>query len=156
MNILKTPHQKLLEDAGMAPVTSPGMLKTPMQLMVEESGVMPHYSNGGSITPDEMRALMMVLNYNTPHLSAGGSLSDIYQGLGQDLSNFGYNYSQNPDLQKEQQQPTGQPALKKTTKGGLHSFNDPYKGSINDLFNRLFGINNNPMISYATQPEQNI
>jgi hypothetical protein len=157
MNPLKTPHQKLREIAGVSPTMSPGVLKSPGQLLFEESGIMPHYANGGYITPDEMRAMMMVYNHDIPHLSIGGSLSDIYQGLGQDLSNFGGNYNQYQDRQKEeQQQADGQPAPKKTTKGGLHSFNDPYKGSLDQLFGRLFGLNNNPMVINLTQPEQNI
>jgi hypothetical protein len=158
MNPLKTPHQKLREIAGVSPTMSPGVLKSPGQLLFEESGIMPHYANGGYITPDEMRAMMMVYNHDIPHLSIGGSLSDIYQGLGQDISNFGGNYTQYLDRQKEeQQQADGQPAPKKTAKGGLHSFKDPYKGSLDQFFGRLFGLNNNnPMINYVTQPEQNI
>ena len=135
-------------------MASPGMLKTPSQVLFEESGMMPHYANGG-MSPQAMLAMMMVQNHNIPHLSIGGSLSDIYQGLGQDLSNFGGNYSQYQDRQKEeQQQADGQPVPKKTNKGGLHSFNDPYNGSLDHLFGRIFGLNNNPMINYATQPEQ--
>ena len=153
MNLLKTPHQRMLEDAGMAPAATPGELKSPSQLLFEESGVMPHYSSGG-MSPQAMLAMMMVQNHNIPHLSIGGSLSDIYQGLGQDLTNFGGNYSQYQDRQKEEQQADGQPVPKKTNKGGLHSFNDPYNGSLDQLFGRLFGLNNNPMINYATQPEQ--
>jgi hypothetical protein len=48
MNFLKTPQQKLMEEAGMTPA-SPGMLKTPQQAMLEESGIQPKFfSNGGA------------------------------------------------------------------------------------------------------------
>jgi len=66
MNILKTPQQMLLEEAGMAPA-SPGMLKTPQQLLLEESGVQPKFfSDGGStnqMSPEMLRALMQAYDY---------------------------------------------------------------------------------------------
>ena len=65
MNILKTPQQKLLEEAGAVPA-SPGMLKTPQQLLLEESGVTPKFSGGGStdqISPEMLRALMQAYDY---------------------------------------------------------------------------------------------
>jgi hypothetical protein len=65
MNILKTPQQKLLEEAG-AVQASPGMLKTPQQLLLEESGVTPKFSGGGStdqISPEMLRALMQAYDY---------------------------------------------------------------------------------------------
>tara|TARA_R110000868_G_scaffold272394_1_gene531660 strand:+ start:873 stop:1424 length:552 start_codon:yes stop_codon:yes gene_type:complete len=67
MNILKTPQQMLLEEAGMTPA-SPGMLKTPQQLLLEESGVQPKFfSDGGSSTnqmsPEMLRALMQAYDY---------------------------------------------------------------------------------------------
>jgi hypothetical protein len=65
MNILKTPQQKLLEEAG-AMQASPGMLKTPQQLLLEESGVTPKFSDGGStnqMSPEMLRALMQAYDY---------------------------------------------------------------------------------------------
>jgi hypothetical protein len=65
MNILKTPQQKLLEEAGAVPA-SPGMLKTPQQLLLEESGVTPKFSDGGStnqMSPEMLRALMQAYDY---------------------------------------------------------------------------------------------
>ena len=49
MDIFKTPHQKLLEEAGAIPAT-PGMINTPQQMMMQQSGVMPHYAIGGNVT----------------------------------------------------------------------------------------------------------
>ena len=48
MDLLKTPHQKLLEEAGAVP-DSPGLLKTPRQLLFEESGMLPKYAQGKSV-----------------------------------------------------------------------------------------------------------
>lgn len=48
MDILKTPHEKLLEEAGMMP-QSPGMLNTPKQLLMQESGIMPKFADGGQV-----------------------------------------------------------------------------------------------------------
>jgi len=48
MNPLKTPHQKLMEEAGMAP-HSPGMLKTPQQMLIEETNVVPRFAEGKSV-----------------------------------------------------------------------------------------------------------
>ena len=61
MNILKTPHQKLLEEAGASPYTN-GMVKTPRQLLFEEAGALPQLADGGEVfekNPDDMRAEMM-------------------------------------------------------------------------------------------------
>jgi hypothetical protein len=48
MDILKTPHQKLLEEAGAVPA-SPGMVNTPKQMLMNESGIMPRFAGGGKI-----------------------------------------------------------------------------------------------------------
>lgn len=68
MNIIKTPQQKLLEEAGAIPAT-PGMLKTPQQLLLEESGVRPTvFADGGQVeqrlSPEMLRALMQAYEYN--------------------------------------------------------------------------------------------
>jgi hypothetical protein len=49
MDILKTPHQKLLEEAGAIPA-SPGMAHTPKQMLMQESGVMPRFAGGGDVS----------------------------------------------------------------------------------------------------------
>jgi len=68
MNILKTPQQKLLEEAGAVPA-SPGYLKTPQQLLLEESGVTPKlFADGGAVeqqmSPEMLRALMQAYEYH--------------------------------------------------------------------------------------------
>lgn len=49
MDILKTPHQKLLEEAGATPA-SPGMVHTPKQMLMQESGIMPRFADGGNVS----------------------------------------------------------------------------------------------------------
>jgi hypothetical protein len=48
MNLLKTPHQLLLEEAGATPA-SPGLLHTPKQMLMQEAGVTPKFAAGGKI-----------------------------------------------------------------------------------------------------------
>lgn len=67
MNILKTPKEKLLEEAGVIP-SSPGMLKTPQQMVLEESGAVPNvYADGGAVeqqySPEMLRALLAAYDY---------------------------------------------------------------------------------------------
>lgn len=73
MNILKTPQQKLMEDAGAIP-GSPGMLNTPKQMLMQESGVMPNFASGGEVqmTPEEMLAELFINNREPQHFATGG------------------------------------------------------------------------------------
>lgn len=64
LNLLKTPHQMLMEDAGTHPVT-PGMLKTPKQALLEEVGIPPKMAEGGP-TPRQMEAELMVAGRSIP------------------------------------------------------------------------------------------
>jgi hypothetical protein len=70
MDILKTPHQKLLEEAGAIPPT-PGMAHTPQQMLMQESGIMPHYAQGGSV--QDMLAELVQQGHLPQHFAAGGS-----------------------------------------------------------------------------------
>ena len=74
MNLLKTPHQKMLEEAGASPLQTPGMLNTPKQMLFQESGLMPKFAKGGNkklkkaeqnLSPAQMKAAMIV-NEKTP------------------------------------------------------------------------------------------
>lgn len=64
MDILKTPHQKLMEEAGVNP-SSPGMLNTPKQMLMQEAGVLPRLANGGQpeISPQDMLAALVAAGY---------------------------------------------------------------------------------------------
>jgi len=77
MNFLKTPQQKLMEDAGMVPA-SPGMLKTPQQAIMEESGIQPKFfSNGGSTSTSvqDMLAALIAAGYQPQRFNNGGQPS---------------------------------------------------------------------------------
>ena len=74
MNFLKTPQQKLMEEAGMTPA-SPGMLKTPQQAMLEESGIQPKFfSNGGAtgMSVQDMLAALIAAGQEPQRFSNGG------------------------------------------------------------------------------------
>lgn len=64
LDLLKTPHQKLLEEAGVNPET-PGLLKTPKQFLFEEAGMLPKLAEGGPTT-DQMQAELMVAGIEPP------------------------------------------------------------------------------------------
>lgn len=85
MNIIKTPQQKLLEEAGAIP-PSPGMLKTPQQLLLEESGVRPTvFAKGGStnntMSPQDMLAMLIALGYHPQKLKGGGEPKSLPKRL---------------------------------------------------------------------------
>jgi hypothetical protein len=77
MDILKTPHQKLLEEAGAIPA-SPGMVNTPEQMLMQQSGIMPQFADGGMVsnemTPEEMIAELIAAN-QTPQMFKDGGRS---------------------------------------------------------------------------------
>lgn len=64
LNLLKTPHQKLMEEAGVNPAT-PGMLKTPKQALLQEVGALPNFATGGPSTK-QMEAELMVAGKTLP------------------------------------------------------------------------------------------
>lgn len=79
MNILKTPHEKLMEEAGVNP-PSPGMLNTPKQLLMQEAGITPAFSAGGSAqqpSPQDMLAELIVNNMTPEHFKEGGKSSGL-------------------------------------------------------------------------------
>jgi len=82
MDLLKTPQQKLMEDAGMTPA-SPGMLNTPKQLLMQEAGVMPHLAGGGqpNMSPQDMLAYLVASGHLPAHYAQGGSIPH-YAGAG--------------------------------------------------------------------------
>lgn len=71
MELLKTPHEKLLEEAGAMP-QSDGMLHTPQQMLMQESGIMPHFDQGGTVSPQDMLAAMMAHGQMPQHFKDGG------------------------------------------------------------------------------------
>lgn len=78
MNILKTPQEKLMEDAGMAPA-SPGMLNTPKQMLMQESGVVPRLAKGGQpqMSTQDMLAYLVHQGVLPSHYAPGGMVKNI-------------------------------------------------------------------------------
>ena len=75
MDILKTPQEKLLEEAGVSPAT-PGWLNTPKQMINQELGVTPalNLAAGGHLSPADMQAELIANNRVPPRFqySEGG------------------------------------------------------------------------------------
>ena len=75
MNILKTPQQKLLEEAGMMQPT-PGLVKTPKQLLMEEVGVKQKLAKGKRVkkklSVKDMEAELAANGKTPPRLKHGG------------------------------------------------------------------------------------
>jgi hypothetical protein len=62
MDLLKTPKQLLMEEAG-ARVDGTSLLNTPRQMLMQESGIVPHFAKGKKVlSPQDMRAEMSVQN----------------------------------------------------------------------------------------------
>jgi hypothetical protein len=71
MNLLKTPHQLLLEEAGAVPA-SPGLLNTPKQMLMQEAGVTPNFAAGGHISSNDMLAEIIAANQVPQRFAEGG------------------------------------------------------------------------------------
>lgn len=75
MNLLKTPKEKLMEEAGVVPAT-PGMLKTPQQKMLEEAGGLPKFAKGKKVkkklSVKDMEAELVAKGKTPPRLKKGG------------------------------------------------------------------------------------
>jgi hypothetical protein len=73
MDILKTPHEKLMEEAGVNPAT-PGWLNTPKQMLMQEAGITPVMASGGQVgvSPQDMLAELIVNNIAPEHFKSGG------------------------------------------------------------------------------------
>lgn len=70
MDIFKTPHQMLLEEAGAIPAT-PGMVNTPQQMVMQQSGIMPQFAQGGSV--EDMMAELIHQGHTPEHFASGGA-----------------------------------------------------------------------------------
>lgn len=65
MDILKTPHEMLNEEAGSNPAVN-GWLSTPHQKLMEEAGTVPHLAIGGDPTTRKGMELLLMANGHTP------------------------------------------------------------------------------------------
>jgi hypothetical protein len=78
MDLLKTPHQLLLEESG-AHIDGRGLLMTPKQMLFQESGVVPKFAKGKKVlSPEDMKAKINVQKTSTPKFAAGGQTTDLY------------------------------------------------------------------------------
>jgi hypothetical protein len=71
MNLLKTPHQLLLEEAGATPA-SPGLLHTPKQMLMHEAGMTPKFAAGGRVSVNDMLAQIIAANQVPQRFADGG------------------------------------------------------------------------------------
>jgi uncharacterized protein YpuA (DUF1002 family) len=76
MNLLKTPHQLLLEEAGATPA-SPGLLHTPKQMLMQEAGVTPKFAAGGQVSVNDMLAQIIAANQTPQKFAVGSSVKNI-------------------------------------------------------------------------------
>lgn len=76
MDILKTPHQMLLEEAGAKVPTSNGLLKTPQQMLMEETGLPQKFADGGNVgmSVNDMLAAIMAQGQTPQKFAPGGSV----------------------------------------------------------------------------------
>jgi hypothetical protein len=76
MDLLKTPHQLLLEEAGAKIPTSNGMLKTPQQMLMEQTGLPQQYADGGQVglSSQDMIAAIMAQGQTPQRFAPGGSV----------------------------------------------------------------------------------
>ena len=79
MDLLKTPHQMLLEEAGAKIPTTNGMLKTPHQLLMEESGLPQQFADGGhaQMSVEDMLAAIMAQGQTPQKFAAGSTVKNI-------------------------------------------------------------------------------
>jgi hypothetical protein len=85
MNLLKTPHQLLLEEAGATPA-SPGLLHTPHQMLMQEAGVTPKFAEGGHISVNDMLAEIIAANQVPQRFAEGGQAEAMSPELARALS----------------------------------------------------------------------
>jgi hypothetical protein len=85
MNLLKTPHQMLMEEAGASPLPTPGLLNTPKQMLFQESGMLPKFADGGrmfkeeeNLSPEQMQAAMIINGHTPPKFAyASGGVAKV-------------------------------------------------------------------------------
>jgi hypothetical protein len=76
MDLLKTPKQLLMEDAGMHPA-SEGLLMTPQQKLMQESGMIPRFAQGKQVlSPKDMKAEIFVNKTASPKSANGDPYSN--------------------------------------------------------------------------------
>lgn len=80
MDLLKTPHQLLLEEAG-AHIDGDSLLMTPAQKLFDEMGVIPHFAKGKEVKPKDMEAEIFIQKTLRPvalKFANGGQATDPF------------------------------------------------------------------------------
>jgi hypothetical protein len=79
MDLLKTPHQMLLEEAGAKIPTSTEMLKTPQQMLMEQTGLPQKFADGGDVqmSVEDMIAAIMAQGQTPQKFAAGSTVKNI-------------------------------------------------------------------------------
>jgi hypothetical protein len=79
MDLLKTPHQMLLEEAGAKMPDSSNMLKTPHQMLMEQTGLPQKFAPGGQVqmSPQDMIAAIMAQGQTPQKFAAGSTVKNI-------------------------------------------------------------------------------
>jgi hypothetical protein len=76
MNLAKTPHQILLEKAGLSLDPSPGLVNTPQQMLLQQANALPQYAPGGAVrqnlSPADMQAAMIIQGHTPQKFASGG------------------------------------------------------------------------------------
>lgn len=77
MNPIKSPHDLLMEKAGLAPA-SPGMVNTGEQMLLNQMDILPHFAEGGStnISPEDMLAALIAHGQEPQRFKEGGSATE--------------------------------------------------------------------------------
>jgi len=121
LNLLKTPHQMLMEEAGVTPNT-PGMLKTPKQALLEEVGVAPKMAEGGP-TPRQMEAELMTGGRSIPKFSTVSEIMASLTPQEKKIAQHHFNTMFGGTTGKDEQ---GRPVTVYST--GVEMDNGPHKG----------------------------
>lgn len=83
MDLLKTPHQLLMEEAG-AHIDGQGLLMTPKQKLFQEAGQVPKFAKGKQVkplTPEDMKAELMVQKTARPQSAPHPELAKVWNNL---------------------------------------------------------------------------
>lgn len=121
MNFIKTPHQKLLEEAGAAPAT-PGMIKTPQQALMEQSGMLPQFADGGSV--NDMMAELFNAGQVPQHFRKGGqSIAELYAQIPQRQAEYKKEQEIKPNLSQAKQAPLDPYFQNIIDRASLHNYN---------------------------------
>ena len=64
MNPIKSPHQILLEQAGLSMDPSPGLVNTPQQMLLQQANALPQYATGGSAVNTETPSSLPNINFD--------------------------------------------------------------------------------------------